>query len=388
MSELSRREQAAEASEQSGFSVGGIIRYVVILVLVGAGVWYYYFNEPPKSTARRVVGKTMGTDYLVKVGDFPEKDDLAALAGEIQGRLDAIDEAMSTFKPESELCRFNALTSEDWFDVSADTAKVVRIALDISRLTDGAYDVTVGPLVEFWGFGPEQRIVRENGPDTDMQVERLRQRIGFDKLEVRLDPPGLRKAIPELTIDLSSIAKGYAVDAVAELLEKRGIAHYMIEVGGEVRCRGNKGVNGDWTIGIEKPLIVPPGQFPGFQRKLHLGDAALATSGDYRIYRLIDGFRCSHIIDPRTGFPTERLQEDAAEPPERLGSVSVIAPSCAWADALATGLFVLGEKDGLRLAEQHDWAVLFLVRSREKEGAVQEIATKRFPPKSESAVKP
>lgn len=359
-------------------STWDMVRYVVILGLLGFGIWYYFFNKPVHSVSQQVVGKTMGTDYQVKVADFLETGDWHALCEEIQKRLDAIDGMMSTYQSDSEVSRFNAFEStENWFDVSPETAKVVSLALEISRLTHGTFDITIGPLVDLWGFGPKTG--SESETELIEKTNEIESSVGFDKLEVRLDPPGLKKSVPGLKIDLSAVAKGYAADAVAELLEKEKFSHYMIEVGGEVRCRGNKGNLGDWIIAIEKPLIVPPGVPPGRQCKLPLGDMSLATSGDYLNYRSIGGVRYSHILDPRTGFPTERIAEGEAAPKERVGSVAVLDPSCARADALATSMFVLGEKEGLKLAEENRIPVLFLIRTDNKDRPIREAASSTFP---------
>ncbi|MDR1964332.1 MAG: FAD:protein FMN transferase, partial [Planctomycetaceae bacterium] len=325
--------------------------------------------------------------------------------------------------------RFNVSESTDWFVVSKETAEVVQIALEISEMTDGAFDITVGRLVDLWGFGanPTSLTIKE----LEEKTAQIKPKIGYKQLEVRINPPALKKQIPELQIDLSAIAKGYAVDCVAALLEKHGFVHYLIEVGGEVRCRGNKGVSGDWIVGIEKPLFTSsdnsPNHFPGLQRKLRLGDWALATSGDYQNFRELDGVKYSHFIDPRTGLPTKpavsapepvspepvspepstsesaplesatskplipepALTEPALPEPttsesvtpkltEQLGSVSVLAETCVRADALATALFVLGEQKGLELAEQHKIAALFLLRTKQKDRPIRESASSAF----------
>jgi thiamine biosynthesis lipoprotein len=421
--------------------VWDIIRYVVIIVLLAVGVWYVYFQKPVVLTAQEARGMTMGTNYSVKVADFVKgtnPDVWKNIETLIQQRLDRIDRMMSTYRTDSEVSRFNNSDSTSWFNISKDVAEVVHRALEISQMTEGAFDITVAPLVELWGFGANQQ--------HDLTINRLEEKtnqikskIGYDKLEVRLHPPALKKSIPELQIDLSAIAKGYAVDCVAELLEENGFVNYMVEIGGEVRCRGNKGTAGDWMIGIEKPFIVSTNEFHGLQRKLRIGDRALATSGDYQNYREIDGVRFSHVIDPRTGFPTERLVTGESkmskkeplqkEPPqtkthqqellqqeplppeslqtktlqseplpteslqpellqgnslqldtkERLGSVSVLAETCVRADALATAFFVLGEHKGLELAEKHGIAVLFLFRTEQKDHPIREAASTTFP---------
>ncbi|MDR0705911.1 MAG: FAD:protein FMN transferase [Planctomycetaceae bacterium] len=290
-------------------SVWDIIRYLIVVVLLVVGIWYVYFQKPVIRTAQETKGTTIGTDYVVKVADFMKGTNFDVWKNIeilIRQRLDGIDRMTSIYRADSEVSRFNNSGSTDWFNVSKDTAEVVQTALEISQLTEGAFDITVAPLVELWGFGVNrQHHLTTN--DLEEKTNQIKQKICYDKLEVRSHPPALKKSIPELQIDLSAIARGYAVDCVAELLEENGFMNYMVEVGGEVRCRGNKGTAGDWMIGIEKPLIVSTNEFSGLQRKLRIGDRALATSGDYQNYREIDGVRFSHFIDPRTGFPTEHL---------------------------------------------------------------------------------
>ncbi|MDR3199029.1 MAG: FAD:protein FMN transferase [Planctomycetaceae bacterium] len=373
---------------QPNNSFWDIIRYVVIIIFVAAGILYYYSQKPRLLTAQETQGMTMGTDYSVKVADFVKgtgSDVWKNIKTQIQQRLDGIDRAMSTYRADSEVSRFNNSDSTDWFDVSKDTAEVVKTALEISRLTEGAFDITVAPLVDLWGFGANQQSDLTI-KDLEEKTIRIKQIIGYDKLEVRLQPPALKKSIPELRIDLSAIAKGYAVDCVAVLLEENGFTNFMVEIGGEVCCRGYKGSSGtykttsqDWIIGIEKPFIVSSDGFSGLQRKLSLVDRALATSGDYQNYREINDVRYSHFIDPRTGFPTEYLTAGEPKPIERLASVSVLTERCVYADAWATALFVLGEHKGLELAEKHGIAVLFLFRTEQKDHPIRETVSTTFP---------
>jgi thiamine biosynthesis lipoprotein len=359
--------------------IGDVVRYAVILTVVGVGIWFY-LQKPLTYAAQEARGMTMGTDYSVKITHFPKNNDPNAwkkFAQLIQQRLDDIDHAMSTYRDDSEISRFNVSDSTEWFGVSEKTAKVVQLSLEISKLSNGTFDITVGPLVDLWGFGPGHS--EWTAKEIEEKTIEIKSRIGYDKLEVQIVPPALKKLIPELRIDLSAIAKGYAVDCVAELLEENHFVDYMVEVGGEVRCRGHKGEAKNWIVGIEKPFIDLQGGFPGLQRKLHLGDRALATSGDYQNFRELDGKKYSHIIDPRTGFPTEQLADGEPEPTERLGSVSVLAETCARADALATAMFVLGEHKGLELAEKQGIAVLFLLRTGHKDDPIREAASTAFP---------
>ncbi|MDR2755654.1 MAG: FAD:protein FMN transferase [Planctomycetaceae bacterium] len=365
-----------------------IIRYVIIVILLVAGIWYYYSQKPRFLTAQEIRGMTMGTDYSVKVADFvkgTKHDVWKNIETQIQQRIEGIDRAMSTYRTDSEVSRFNNSDSADWFEVSKDTAEVVNTALEISQLTEGAFDITVSPLVDLWGFGVKQQLDL-TVKDLEEKTNQIKSKIGYDKLEVRLQPPALKKSIPELRIDLSAIAKGYAVDCVAILLEENGFTNFIVEIGGEVCCRGRKGIaanykatSHDWIIGIEKPFIVSSDGISGLQRKLSIGDRALATSGDYQNYREINGVRYSHFIDPRTGFPTEYLVAGEPKPVERLGSVSVLTKRCVYADAWATALFVLGEHKGLELAEKHGIAVLFLFRTEQNDQPIREAASTTFP---------
>ncbi len=291
-------------------------------------------------------GMTMGTAYSVKVGGLPDGLEEAALGTQIENLLARINRQMSTWDAQSELSRFNAGASTDWIDVSADLAAVVTTALHASELTAGAFDVTVAPLVDLWGFGPGKQ---QDRVPSDAAIAAATARIGYTRIRARGSPPAIRKDLPELHIDLSAIAKGYAVDQVATLLESLGVIDYLVEIGGELRGRGRNPVGGHWRIGIEQPSSR--------HRDLHavisVDDSGIATSGDYRNYFEKDGVRYSHTIDPRSGRPIAH----------RLASVTVIDDSTAAADALATGLLVLGPEEGFRLAERAGVAAWFIIRT-------------------------
>ncbi|MEX0867575.1 MAG: FAD:protein FMN transferase, partial [Pirellulales bacterium] len=214
--------------------------------------------------------------------------------------------------------------------------------------TGGAFDVTVGSLVNLWNFGPEQ--YDERVPSDEL-LQQTARRVGDGLFEARLDPPALKKLHPGVYVDLSAIAKGYGVDVVADFLKNQEVAHYMVEIGGEVRTRDLRGDGQPWRMGIETP--TDSGR--GIQTVLHLSDAALATSGDYRNFFEIDGRRFSHVVDPRTGRPIEH----------GLASVSVIAEHCIDADAYATALMVLGPEAGYNWALSRDMAVLMIIRDGE-----------------------
>ena len=332
-----------------------VIRYVIVAIAMGALIWYYFFYTPPVYVSREHTGKTMGTDYVVKVAQFPETGDWSKIAAEIRSKLDDLDQKMSTYKKDSEVCRFNASAStDDWFSISPETAFLVHTSLEISRLTEGAFDITAGPLVRHWGFGAgsEPWQVRSYDELKSASIP-LKEKIGYEKLSVRLEPPALKKTIPELSIDLSAIAKGYAVDCIATLLDERKIANYLIEVGDELRIKGKKSKESNWNVGVEKPIP----EFSAAQQIVPLKGQSLATSGNYLQTIQMDDRRVSHIIDPRSGLPSQ-IGGGTSE----FASVSVVASDCTSADAWATALFVLGERKGIEFADQHGIAVLYLLR--------------------------
>ena len=295
-------------------------------------------------------GATMGTTYSVKVasGELSEERP-AELQALIEGELEDVNAKMSTWDEASELSRFNRHRETSAFTVSPSTFEVAAEALAIWKLTGGALDITLGPLIDAWGFGATGSV-----PDLgEARVAELLSRVGTDKLAIEPEGPALRKLRPEVECNVSSLAKGYAVDRVTEALFAEGLADVWVEVGGEVRALGRNAEGRIWRLGIERPDTVPGGPpGSGLQRIVPLADAAVATSGDYRNYRERDGVRFSHIIDPRTGWPIRH----------RLASVSVVHPRCMTADALATALLVLGPEEGLELARRENLAVLMLIR--------------------------
>jgi len=317
-------------------------------------------EPPPEPVAglTRFEGATMGTTYAVTIVDELVEGD--ALSSAVQAALDQVDASMSTYDPDSELSRLNRAPASVWVEVSPELATVVAEALVVSAMTKGAFDVTVGPLVRLWGFGAGAS--SEPTPPSPETLATTRGVIGFDKVQVRQDPPGLNKDVAGLELDLSGIAKGFAVDQVAHLLEARGFRRYLVEVGGEVRASGTNASGEPWRIGIETPI---PGA-RGLQRTVGLNGHSMATSGDYRNFYEVDGVLFSHLIDPRQQAPVAH----------RTASVSVIHESCMRADALASGLLVLGADKGLQLAAAEDLAVLFLVRG--EDGSVEERASPAF----------
>ena len=323
-------------------------RLVVPGLFVAALFVAYFLRQPARiapSSELSVTGRTMGTTFTVKVvTDDLSEANRERLTGRVREVVDGVDRSMSTYKATSEVERFNRGGTEA-FAVSPDLLAVVVEAQRVARLTGGAFDITVGPLVDAWGFGP-------SGATDTPGDERLRELVaitGFELIEVDAEHTTLRKTRRECRIDLSAIAKGFAVDRVSAMLVGEGLPDHMVEIGGEVRCRGANGEGQVWRIGIERPTVEG--------RSVHLAvplaDLSLATSGDYRNFVERDGVRISHTIDPRRGRPVSH----------DLASVSVIHASCMTADALATGLEVLGPDGGFELAEHQRIAALFLVRT-------------------------
>lgn len=321
---------------------------IVLLVVIG-GIVYLNQNKTNNDQLLTISGMTMGTSYHVKLAPTAaQKINLPSLKEQISSRLADIDSKMSTYKKDSEISRFNRHSSESWMSISAETITVVNAAQEISQLSKGAFDVTIGKLVNLWGFGPTINI--DAIPD-DNAILTLLSQVGYHKLEVRQAPPALRKSSEIVYLDLSAIAKGYAVDAIAKLLIENRINNFLVEIGGEIITHGNKQEQQPWVIGIESPVA---GQ-RSIRKRLHLQDVAMATSGDYRNYFEHQGTRYSHTIDPATGYPIKH----------RLVSVTVIDSSCMRADALATAIMVMGPDKGLEFAEQQQLAIFMLVKQDE-----------------------
>ena len=294
-------------------------------------------------------GMTMGTVYNVKI--LPTRDaDIESLRQGVQNTLDEIDNLMSTYKSTSDVTRFSQAPTGQWVSVSAKTVEVVSLSVYLHKLTSGAFDITVEPLVELWGFGPGHRIEIERTTPSDQQIAKALKMIGSESIEWRESPPGLRKS-KAVAIDLSAIAKGYAVDQVADYLRSQNIKHALVEVGGEIKSIGGKSVDKPWLVGIEKPENARG----AVQAALSIVNEAVATSGDYRNYFEKEGVRYSHTIDPRSGRPVRH----------HLASVTVVDKSTAKADALATAINVMGPESGYEFARRHNIPALFIVKDAE-----------------------
>ena len=305
-----------------------------------------------------LTGGTMGTTFRIVLVDAPAGHDLDAQLERVMATLDRVDALASTWRADSELTAFNDALITDWVDVSPAFCGVLQDALAASVASGGAFDVTVGPLVNLWGFGPGGEI---DSPPTDAEIAATRERVGYEKLETDCDQARIRKAVERLYVDLSGWAKGYAVDEVAALLDSDGLTNYMVEIGGELKVQGHNAERRRWAIAVEAPSTsqrVP-------QAVLRLTDTGVATSGDYRNYFTHDGAHYSHTIDPRSGRPVAHA----------LAAVTVVDPSTAYADAMATALLVLGPDEAPALAKELGIAGYFLIRN---ETGILEITTPAF----------
>lgn len=306
---------------------------VLLLVLALAGC------ERPEPV--EIAGKTMGTTYSVKV--VAEDVDTGGLTEAIETELARVNALMSTYIPDSEISRFNQAPVDEWFPVSPDTIEILRLSRKIHDWSDGRFDVTVGPLVNLWGFGPTPMERRVPGPS---EIEMARANVGFDLIEI--GDGQLRKSAP-VYLDLSAIAKGYGVDRLAAVVEAHGYRDYLVDIGGELRGAGANAQGVAWRIAIERPDATRRLPF----RTVDVDDMAMATSGDYRNFFEVDGKRYSHTIDPVTGAPITHA----------LASVTVLAPTCAEADGLATAINVLGPEAGLALAREQNVAAFVIIKT-------------------------
>jgi FAD:protein FMN transferase len=311
-------------------------KFITVMSVLLIALYVYYQREPPLQFWK-LSGSTMGTTYSVKLLENKlGSAGVALLKQEIDDLLVDVNRQMSTYIPESEINAFNASTSTTPFTVSAGFASVVKRSIELCRDTTGAFNPTLDRLINAWGFGPE-------GPRYQPDFVEVTEDLSFVGCDMvaYVDPRSIRKAEPEVTINLNAIAKGWAVDQVAALIESKSVTNYFVEIGGEVFARGISEKIRSWRVGIDRPA---EGSAPGeaFDLVVELDGRAIATSGDYRNFAVgADGVKFNHILDPRSGSP-------ATTP---LASVSVLAPDCATADAIATALFVMGTEEGLAWVE-------------------------------------
>lgn len=308
-----------------------------------------------------VQGRTMGTTYSVQVVT-PDLGSITGVKEKIDRRLEEINRSMSTYQEDSEISRFNRFNKVGLkFKISNDFFQVMRVGQKIYRLSGGAWDGTVNPLVDLWGFG---RSGRQEKVPPHSKIVALLPDIGFANIDI-LDPGFLVKKRIAVTVDLSSIAKGYGVDEVAALLRSLGYKDFLVEIGGEIFAAGYRQDNARWRIGINRPRA--DAAFDAVYKVVELQNQGFATSGDYRNFFEINGVRYSHIIDPRTGFPVSN----------RVVSASIISVNCAMADGLATAVMVLGVKKGLELIDRLD-GVEGLIVVEQNNGTLVDYYSKGF----------
>jgi thiamine biosynthesis lipoprotein len=296
-------------------------------------------------TEHLIQGRTMGTTYHIKVVTS-DSEGVNGLKEKIDRRLAEINRVFSTYIKDSEISRFNRLKQAgEKFPVSDDFIQLMHVAAKIHQLSEGAWDGTVNPLVDLWGFGPKQRQPRK---PPAAQIKAIMQTVGFDRIRVE-EPNFLVKNLATVTLDLNSIAKGFAVDQVSELVAAGGFGNYLVEIGGEVYAAGVRADGKNWRVGINRPR--KDAAFNEVYKAVSIGDQAFATSGDYRNFFEIDGQRYSHVIDPRTGYPVSN----------GVVSVSIIADNCTLADGLATAIMVMGAEKGIQLVNRLDNVECFIV---------------------------
>ena len=317
------------------FDINSAIRQQILLAMLFLGT---ACQSPFELVFERMEGATMGTYYgLVYQGCGVDQS-------EIEAKLKSLNDAFSTYDPNSEISVFNRGGANKPFNVSEYFAAPLEGAAEIWAQTDGALDPTVGPLVDLWGFGPAQGV--EDPSET--QQEEVASLVGWHRL--RYQNRILTKDVTGLRLDLSAIAKGYAVDELAKMMSEAGCSNYMVDIGGEMAVAGKNADGGAWRLGIERP---DPDSLGSIQLVLEVSDMSVATSGDYRNYRVVNGKRVDHVMDPRTSRPADN----------DVVSATVVHPEAMYADGYATAAMVLGVTAALALAEEQDFALLLMTRT-------------------------
>lgn len=309
-------------------------------------LWVVAASALPAAETTTLRGRAMGTTWEVQlVGSPPDGTQRADLQNGIAAELERLEAIFSTYRSNSEIARFNLAPTGNWIAVAPELAATAAQAAQLSERTAGAFDATVAPLLKLWGFGP---VRRTGGAPTAAEIAAARAQVGWRGLEARESPPALRKREGPRTLELSSVAKGYAADALSAWLVLRNRPAHRVQLGGDLKVSGNGPAGTGWSLGIETAAAGPA----GLAATLRLSEGGLSTSGNYRNTTVLGGKSFGHILDPRTGRPAE----------SDLLAVSVVAPTAAESSGWATALFVLGPEDGMRLAEELGLAALFQVR--------------------------
>jgi thiamine biosynthesis lipoprotein len=294
---------------------------------------------PARAAVKKEVlfsGRTMGTTYNIKIVTT-QKQTPDELHQRIEAKLSAINRSMSTYIADSEISRFNRLDDPSrTLLISDDFLQVMKVSRQLYELTDGAWDGTIKPVLNLWGFG---KAGQPRNVPTDVDIQQQLERVGFDQIIITPATRHLGKTRSDVTLDLASIAKGYAVDALAAILRERGYRDFLVEIGGEVYAGGKRIDGNPWRVGVNRP--EKDAAIDQVYKVVPLSNQALATSGDYRNFFEYKGKRFSHVIDPRTGYPVQN----------GVVSVSIIAPNCTLADGLATAVMVMGVKKGMAVLD-------------------------------------
>lgn len=304
-------------------------------------------NNSASSKATKLRGEAIGTTYSIIYLDPQQKLPSETLKVEFSQLINAANQSMSTYHPNSEISTFNKSQSTEPVNASPTFIKVVAEGIRLHQMTDGALDITLKPLSALWGFGPNG--IPHTIPSNNELIA-IKNKTGVDKITIEGET--LSKSVEAIQIDLNTIGKGFLVDQAAELLEQYNIANYLVEIGGEMRLKGLNDRGQPWKIG----LVNPTQGAPTAQRTVFPGNNGVATSGDYYQYFEKDGKRYSHILNPVTGKPIDH----------NLASVTVLHPSAMTADGLATAIMVLGAEKGLALAETHRIPIYIIIRDGDK----------------------
>ncbi len=349
----------------------------VIVSFVAVVVGFFLISTMlPRATVRTVQlptllvihGQTMGSTYSLQYS-MPEGSEAngapEAIEKEIGAILSRIEATFSHWQENSELARFNASQSTDWVPVSPELIDVIERSQRFTTLTDGKYDVTIGSIASLWGFGPSQKF-RSDYPESS-EIDQAKQAVGLNKLELKRTPSSIKKQVPGLQLDLSSIVAGYAADAIASRLIELGVNDFFLDITGEIVVHGNTSSGLPWRVGIEKPEATLPRKILAH---VELTNEAIATSANHRNGYMLDGKRIVHTLDASTGLP---FQSD-------LLSATVIAKDCLTADALSTALMLYPPDQALALAEKENACVLLVVQDRDAVKLVpSSLFAKRFP---------
>jgi len=341
-------------SVQPRFQLFPALRLLAIKIILIAGIIFSLNSCSDQSQqVQKIAGDTMGTRYSLQFFSAQASPNAAQIKKAADILLNDIENKMSTYRSESELSLLNRAAINENIQLSPELFLVIQRAQEISALSEGGFDITVGPLVNLWGFGPD---IKVQDLPSDEQIQKiLSERVGYQYLILDAANSSIKKQKPAY-IDLSAIAKGYAVDQLAELLLSYGIDNFLVEIGGELRASGSKTKGQPWRIAIEKPVLGDSGKYSSLEQIIVLNNLSIATSGDYRNFFTIDGHMYSHTLNPKTGKPLSH----------NLASVSVLHPSAMQADALATAFNVMGAEKAMAYAEKNRLAIFLVLREADK----------------------